>query len=208
MISGHVTIYVEGGSKGALVTECRRGFNQFFTRAGLKGHMPKVIPCGPRGEAFKNFCIALKNHSPDDFPLLLVDSEGPVSETPWQHVLHRVGDGWQKPDGAVDAHLHFMMQMMEAWFLADVAALAAYFGPKFQAKKLPKNKSIESVPKNDIESSLDAAAQDTPKGTYKKGRDSFEILSKLNPQLVAESSPHAKRFLDHLKQLTPAGSHS
>ena len=141
-MSGHITIYVEGGSKGALATECRKGFNQFFGRAGLTGHMPKVLPCGPRGEAFKNFCMALKNHSPDEFPLLLVDSEGPVSETPWQHVLHRVGDEWKKPDGANDAHLHFMVQVMESWFLADRAALTADFCSEFKQSKLPKGKDL------------------------------------------------------------------
>ena len=63
--------------------------------------MPKIIPCGSRNDTYKDFCIALKNSQPGDLPLLLVDSEGPISESPWQHVLHRVGDEWKQPDGAV-----------------------------------------------------------------------------------------------------------
>ena len=207
MISGHITIYVEGGSKGALATECRKGFNQFFGRAGLTGHMPKVLPCGPRVEAFKNFCMALKNQTLDEFPLLLVDSEGPVTESPWQHVLHRVGDEWKQPDGAVDAHLHFMTQVMESWFLADRAVLIAYFGSEFKESKLPVGNDLQAIPKLQVFEGLKAATKECGRvKTYHKGRHSFEILGRINPDLVAIASPHAKRFLSHLKQLVDAGS--
>ena len=196
-----VTIYVEGGSPGALKIECRKGFSQFLENAGFRNRMPKVVACGSRGEAYARFCTALAQAETGDTPLLLVDSEGPIASTPWKHVFQRVGDGWKLPDGANDDHLYLMVQMMEAWFLADVPSLKAYFGPKFQEKKLPKTKAIESISKDDIESSFTAAVQDCPKKTYKKGRDSFEILGRLDPQRVSEASPHAERFLAQLKSL-------
>ena len=183
-----ITIYVEGGSPGALKIECRKGFSQFLEKAGFRSRMPKVVACGSRSEAYQRFCTALSQADIDDSPLLLVDSEGPIAATPWKHVLQRVGDGWKQPDGAKDDHLHLMVQMMEAWFLADVPVLKAYFGPKFQEKKLPKTKAIESISKDDIESSFTAAVQDCPKKSYKKGRDSFEILGRLDPQRVSNAS--------------------
>jgi len=205
--SQRITIYVEGGSPGGLSSNCREGFRKFLEKAGFKGQMPKVVACGSRSEAYKRFKTAVSQSGGGDSPLLLVDSEEPIAVAPWLHVLQRVGDGWEQPPGAKDDHLHLMVQMMEAWFLADVPALKAYFGPKFQEGKLPKNNSIESISKDDIESSFTASVQDCPKKTYKKGRDSFEILGKIDPQLVAEKSRHAQRFLDHLKQLMEAGSH-
>lgn len=173
-------------------------------KAGFKDQMPKVVACGSRSDAYSRFCTALSQSDSGDSPLLLVDSEGPIAVTPWKHVSQRVGDGWKQPKGASDNHLHFMVQMMEAWFLADVDALKKYFDPKFQENKLPKNKPLGSISKGDIASSLKAAIQDCPSATYKKGRDSFEILGKLDPKLVEQASPHAKRFLDQLKQLLNA----
>lgn len=200
MKKSHVTIYVEGASHGPLYAHCRRYFKQFFERAGLAGQLPKVLPCGPRAEAFKSFCIALKNHAPDEFPLLLVDSEGPVTETPWQHVMHRVGDEWKKPDGAVDAHLHFMVQVMESWFLADRAALTDYCGSEFKESKLPKGKDLEAISKLQVIDGLkDATKECGREKIYHKGRHSFEILGRISPERVADASPHAKRLIAQLK---------
>ncbi len=162
--------------------------------------MPKVLPCGPRGEAFKNFRLAITNPHPDEFPLLLVDSEGPISETPWQHVLHRVGDEWKKPDGAEDVHLHFMVQLMESWFLADRAELNKYFGSEFKESKLPKGNNLEAIPKQQVIEGLKAATKECGRDkTYHKGRHSFEILGRISPQLVEAASKSAKRLIAQLK---------
>jgi Domain of unknown function (DUF4276) len=189
-----VTIYVEGGSPGDLQSECRKGFRLFLEKAGLKGQMPKVVACGSRNEAYSRFCTALSIKA--DFPLLLVDSEGPVSETPWQHALHQEGDQWKKPDGTDDDHLHFMVQVMESWFLADRAALKTHFGFEFKDSKLPKGKYLEAIPKQQVLDGLKTATQNCGRDkTYHKGRHSFEILGKISPQLVVAASPSAKRLI-------------
>ncbi len=199
-MSGHITIYVEGGSKGSLATECRKGFRLFLQKSGLSDRMPTIVACGSRREAYKDFCTAWANKSPDEYPLLLVDSEAPVSSTsPWQHVLHRVGDEWKKPDGALDSHLHFMTQVMETWFLADRAVLIKYFGSKFKESQLPKRQDLESIPKLQVFEGLKAATQNCGREmTYHKGRHSFEILGRISPQLVSDASPSAKRLLQLL----------
>ena len=128
-----VKLYVEGGGdSAALKTACREGFARFLEKAGLSGHMPRIVACGGRQDAFDSFCTALKNGEP---ALLLVDSEAPVAFAaqlgdatvkdvrsqwlPWLHLLHRPGDGWEKPAGAQDMQCHLMVQCMESWLLAD-----------------------------------------------------------------------------------------
>ena len=93
-----------------------------------------------------------------------------------------------------------MVQCMEAWFLADRAALAGYFGNGFSDNSLPRRAKVEEVSKQDLERGLNAATRNSrPKGAYHKGRDSFAILAELDPDNVAGVSPHAKRFLDTLR---------
>jgi len=74
-----VKIYVEGGGDTRdLKTQCRQGFSEFFRKAGLEGHMPRIVAGGSRGRAFADFCTALKQAREGDFIVLLVDSEAAV----------------------------------------------------------------------------------------------------------------------------------
>ena len=129
-----VKVYVEGGGEHnkALQTECRRGFSKFLHRAGLRDRMPRVVVCGGRQRAYESFRTAQENRGTDEFPILLVDSEGPVVQTiSWEHVRLLPGDRWQRPQGASDEQINFMVQAMEAWFHADRDALGRYYGQGF-----------------------------------------------------------------------------
>jgi hypothetical protein len=94
-------LFVEGGGNhnDALRTECRRAFTALLEKAGFRNHMPRIVPCGGRRNAFDQFCTALKGG--ERLAILLVDSEAPVSqESPWQHVAKRQGDEWARPGDA------------------------------------------------------------------------------------------------------------
>lgn len=204
-----VKIFVEGGARGALSARCREGFSKFFEKAGLKGKMPRVVACGSRGQAYNDFCTALTQAKSTDIIVLLVDSEAPVSvghSQVWQHVQQRQGDQWQQPNGAKPEHLHFMVECMEAWFMADKDCLKAYFGQGFDADKLPRQTDIEKITKADLYAGLKKATENCKtKGCYGKGDHSFEILGKIDPQKVTTASPYAERLLDHLKN-TPVNT--
>ncbi|MDQ6955031.1 MAG: DUF4276 family protein [Mariprofundaceae bacterium] len=192
-----IYLYVEGGAKGSLARECRKGFSQFLNKAGLAGRMPKVFACGSRRAAYEDFCTAIQNGKA---AVLLVDSEAPVEASsdkakPWQHVKDRQGDGWERPAGVTDEDLHFMVHCMEAWFLADKGALSSYFGQNFQVNSLPKRGDIEKVDKADIYRGLSQATKETQKGEYGKGKHSFKILALIAPDKVRSASPYADRFL-------------
>lgn len=194
-----VKVYVEGGSKGKLESKCREGFSEFFIGAGLPKPKFTIIACGPRNKARDRFFSALRSASPDSISLLLVDSEEPVrpSHTPWQHLFSR--DQWQRPSGAQEEHAHLMVQCMESWFLADVAELGKYFGSGFRPQSIAKRNDIENIPKVDVLRQLKSASSNSKKSAYDKGRHSFEILSRIDPEKVIRRSPFAKRLVDTLK---------
>ena len=158
--------------------------------------MPRISACGGRQQAYDDFCNALNRVVNDRFVVLLVDSEGPVTESsgPWAHLKRR--DNWDKPTSATDDNAHLMVQCMESWFLADKDALLQYFGSGFNRNALPRRTNIEDIPKHDLHEGLkNATRQCARKGAYHKGRHSFAILAELNPELLTEVSPYAKRLI-------------
>lgn len=192
-------IYVEGGGDGKdLRRECRRAFNTFFGKAGLKGRMPRVFASGSRREAYEDFCHAFRTARGNKFVVLLVDSETPVDKDSdaWSHLKARPDNKWDKPPGADADNVHLMVQCMEAWFLADKQALSEFFGQRFKQSALPAHVEIEDIPKKDIYQGLERAThQSVRKKTYHKGRHSFAILAELDPAKVVNASPHAERLV-------------
>lgn len=198
-------LYVEGGGdSNTLRTECRKGFSEFLKKAGLVGRMPRIVASGSRQNAFNDFVIAQNNGQP---AMLLVDSESPVSdensvsgrERPWQHLADRQGDQWIKPSNATDDQCHLMVECMESWLLADRQTLITFFGNGFNENALPPaTRSVESVSKRQLYDFLAQATRGS-KSTYSKGNNSFEILAKLDANVVMAASPWAKRFVDKLK---------
>lgn len=94
-----------------------------------------------------------------------------------------------------------MVQAMEAWFLADRDALAAYYGQGFRLSALPfDEKHIEAIPKDDLVPSLENCSRTTrTKGEYHKTRHGFALLAKIDPAKVETGSPHAKAFHKFLR---------
>jgi hypothetical protein len=200
----NVKVYVEGGGKHnkALDTQCRRGFGEFFRKAGMDRRMPRIVSCGDRGGAYDSFRTSHENAGADDFPMLLVDSEGQVSGgDAWEYVKTR--DGWERPDGASPDQLHLMVQAMEAWFHADKERVARYYGGGFRPESLKQRPDIDNIPKADLFAGLKQATRACPtKGEYSKGGHSFAILALIDPAKVRASSPsYAGRLLDVLDRV-------
>jgi len=198
----NIKIYVEGGGHGphskALQTACRRGFHEFFKKAGMQGMMPRISACGTRRLAYEDFCNALDLAKADDFIVLLVDSEDPVAteDDPWEHLIHRQSDQWDKPPTAAAENAHLMVQCMESWFIADKETLRSFYGQGFRESALPSRPNIEEIPKDTLYDGLKNATKDTiTKGQYSKGKHSFDILALINPDLVRQASQHADRLL-------------
>ena len=195
-----VRIYVEGGSQGGTINACRQAFSAFFGKL-ISNKTFRVIPSGDRASAFENFRLALHDH-PDDYIILLVDSEEPVRLGAWQHLARRQEDQWIRPSVADDDQAHFMVQVMESWFLADKKVLANYYGQGFLAGSLPRQPKIELIAKRDVFNALQHASRRTQKGQYHKTSHGFDLLALIDPERVRAASPHAERLLAMLERKT------
>jgi len=198
-----IQIYVEGGGskKKDLKIRCRRGFRKFLEKSGdFVNHMPSIIACGDRGSAYTQFCNRLRSGNSEEFPILLVDSEGAVSAiNPWDYLFNR--DKWKRPHNAQDEQAHLMVQCMEAWFLADIDTLENYFGCGFNRKNRSGLQNIEEVEKTDVFNRLKSIARQSGLGEYRKGSHSFDILKQIDPAKVCKASQHAKRLIDTLRRM-------
>jgi hypothetical protein len=207
-----VKLFVEGGGtdSSSLRNECRAAFRLFLQKSGLTGHMPRIVACGSRNDAYADYCRALDN---GEDALLLVDSEESIvlpqngrchnaneSKTwnPWYHL--EISANWTKPQNAREEACHLMVQLMEAWFLADVETLKEYYGEGFNEHNLPKRTDIENIDRDIVGNSLRRATIRTKKGVYDKGKHSFEILKIIDPKKVMARSPWTQRFVTLLSE--------
>jgi hypothetical protein len=205
VVKPRVRIYIEGGSTGRFAdNDFRRGWKKFLDglhRTAMSNgfHSLEVIRGQGRGNALRKF---EKHHReyPDDLCVLLVDSEGPVTshQNVWDVVANREGDRWIKPSWATENDLFLMVQFVETWLLTDPEALRLFFGPEFDASKLP-NTNLEARSKDDIERALRSATKNCRKGSYKHGH-AHQVLAHVRPENV-QVLKHGKRLFETVTKL-------
>jgi hypothetical protein len=148
---------------------------------------------------FDDFKTAHASRSSSDYIAMLVDSEDPLSdaERAWDHLKSR--DNWDKPANASDEQVLFMTTCMESWIVADRKALRAHYGSELQENALPPLIDLESRDRHDVHDKLVHASRNCSNG-YAKGRRSFEVLLKLDPDVLRQHLPSFGRFERILRQ--------
>ncbi|HRI56121.1 MAG TPA: DUF4276 family protein [Anaerolineae bacterium] len=111
-------------------------------------------------------------------------------EATWQHLNKH--EGWRQPLTADDEQVLFMITCMETWIIADRATLAKHFGSSLKQSALPSPKDLEARNCHTIQESLEQATRDCS-SPYRKGKRSFEILAKLNPDTLEQLLPSFSR---------------
>ena len=199
-----IRIYIEGGGEGKNTkARLRGGFSCFFKElvqvARNKQINWDITVCGSRNKAFRDFKNALADH-PNAFIILLVDSEAPVTQPPWEHLQSR--DNWDLPAGVDETHCYLMVQAMEAWFMADIDTLKKFNGQGFKENAIPKNINVEVIDKDLLERSLKAASCDTKsKGEYQKIQHASKLLEMLDVDKVRQASSECERMFATLTAL-------
>jgi hypothetical protein len=119
-----IRIYFEGNKA------LRSSFEIFFSElrvAARQAHSTIQLIAARDGP--QDYRKARRSH-PQAWNILLQDSEGTLP-------MQRVND------------VFWMVELMEAWFLADGAALARYYGDGFRLNAIGDTADVEVVPKNE-----------------------------------------------------------
>ncbi len=199
-----VKLYVEGGGKGKeLQSRCREGFRKLLEKAGFVGRMPRIVACGSRNDTFDRFSTAMDGPPSAGHPILLVDSEDPISGGPWQHLSKR--DGWACPDEASDDQAQLMVTCMETWVMADHNALRTCFGANLQENALLPVTGLEERSQGEIQGALKHATRNCGRTKkYTKGKRSFQVLGKLNPDTLRQHLFYFQRLIETLQDRLPS----
>ena len=164
-----IRIYFEG------VDALRSGFRAFFREIDERAKAQRVklnlVAGGSKVEAEKDFVAAPKSH-PDALNVLLVDSDS--------------------ADAPGRERVFYMVQVMEAWFLADDNCLAKFYGQGFNRNALKTNRNVEEIPKLDVLTCLKQATKGTGRKSYHKTRDAPRILEALDPAKVKGRAPNCR----------------
>ena len=197
-----IRIYVEGGGQKADARDdLRVGMSKFLDPVRQvdrnRRNKLKITFCGSRREAFDRFRGALKLHH-QDFNILLVDSEGPLTNPLWRYLEQR--DSWSISDVSED-QCQLMVQIMEAWLASDLKALEKFYGQGFNSNPILNMNDIESIDKDQLVSSLENATRNSTKRMYHKIRHAPELLASLNADVVRERAPHCDRLFKTLEKI-------
>jgi hypothetical protein len=178
-------IYFEGHSS------LRRGFHAFLREIVdlARSRRVRLELVAAKGDPGRFLAKAQRAH-PSAFNVALLDSEAPE------------GTDWARQRG-VHGHpaerVFWMVQLMEAWFLADPEKLEEYFQEGFNRNALKGGGgNVERIPKRDVEQSLKASTKNAKKGEYHKTVHAPHILARIRPSKVREAAPHCERLFTGL----------
>jgi hypothetical protein len=167
-----VRIYFEGDKR------LREGFAKFLEAIVAKCRTHRVrfdlIACGSTPK--RDYEIGRSKHA-NAWNILLKDTEG------------------LKPPAPSQDDQFWMVELMEAWFLADPDAVEKYYGDDaFNMGALKKNPQVEQIPKTDVMSPLNEATRKTSKGAYHKTKHAPPILQRIDPAKVRKAAPNCERL--------------
>ena len=187
-----VQLYIEGDRS------LREGFRAFLGQAdrdfAMRGFKFRLVLCGDRARTLKSFSRGVEEH-PDAMVLLLIDSDGPGgTHQLLQDVRRKIASQDSTAASMGDEQLHFMVQVMESWFLADRETLEEFYGSEFRASGLPQNERVEEIDKSRVERGLREATRRTQKGRYRKTQHARQLLERLDPMKVRLAARHCDRL--------------
>lgn len=190
-------LYIEGGESKEDQIRCRAAFRSLLEKAGFSGRMPRLSACGGREMAFGDFKTAHAHRRTGDFVALLIDSEDPLRtvDKTWEHLKAR--DNWDQPEATSNEQVLFMTTCMETWIVADRETLTQHYGHRLQANALPHPINLESRDRHAVQDALTRATRNCT-NAYSKGKRSFEILEKIDPNVLSEL-PSFARMIKILK---------
>jgi hypothetical protein len=155
----------------------------------------KLIAGRGRDQTIDDFVVAVRQHRVGSL-IILLDSDQADDGRLFVRLQQKTN--W-KPARKVGANsVYWMVQCMEAWFLADRKALRNVFGERLKAKSLPRGADVETVTKPDM--LLKKATRGSDGSPYDKGSHAGKLLACLDPEAVRRGARNFQRLLDTLSE--------
>ena len=179
-----IRIYFEG--KATL----RSGFEVFFAdlKTAARGACSTIQLVAARN-GLSDYRKASRTH-PDAWNILLKDSEQAMPADPRQ-----LGKSHGIDPAFVD-RVFWMVELMEAWFLADPQMLAEYYGQGFVRTTIGQPADVERVPKAEVLNRLKHATRNTSKGEYHKVKHAPYLLEKLDGSQVRDRAQQCRQLFE------------
>ena len=192
-----INIYFEGNND--LKPGFRRLFDRHVQRARQRGVKFDLFAGGPRYETVKDFLDSCR-HNPSALNILLIDSESAVSDVRRSIRALRRHSVWDADVHCEDAQVNFMVQAMEAWFVADRRALASHFGNRYNANALPSPQSAESIAPANLVAAIQRGLprRGRRRRSYDKVSDGAALLGLIDHATVSRHCPNFRRLMDFL----------
>lgn len=201
-----IRIYIEGGGKGrnkATTVTFNKGFNAFLwelrKQARAKNIRWSLISCGSTDETYRDFERSVKSNK-ESFNVLVVDADEAVADDETaREFLQKKHKKW-KLKNIDDEQCHLMVQIMEAWFIADIDALKNYYGQGFNQNAIPKTINVEAIDKASVEIGLKNATRNTQKREYHKINHGCELLERVDSSKVRQAARHCENLFEVIRK--------
>ena len=179
-----IRIYFEGHRT------LRQGFERFFSELRKTARqLGSEISFIAARDGLSMYRKAARAHG-NAWNILLKDSEGPMQRDAVA-LCKRHGI-----DPSLVSSVFWMVELMEAWFLADSDALGKYYGPRFSSAAIGQTVDVEKIPKSEVLRRLRDATKETTKGAYNKVAHAPDLLSRLDSKKVKEHARHCLRLFE------------
>jgi hypothetical protein len=206
---GIYRVILEGGAAKSAVydRELRRHFKDFLVK-GCNNLVSVIVELGG-SNLIKDFFVACSKSSVNETVLLIKDAETEFPEgvygltqalTELRQRNDWLGNRNRVRNPIPDERVHFMVAVMESWFLCDVPALKEVFGDNIVVSNIPITGNIETRDKSSVFSLLENATRNSTTGRYDKVRHSPSIIRNLKPASVKPRAPHCARLFDILSR--------
>ena len=157
-----------------------------------------------KDETVRDFLRTLREE-PKANAALLVDSDAPDDGRLFESLKQTSTWRENRPRRVSEERVHWMVQIMESWFLADQQALKSYYVRNYRPKALQAWRNVEQVSKSDVLKFLKRASN----GGYDKPAHAPKILTVLDPERVRKRAPNCDRLLKfiagHISDRVPYG---